>query len=153
MSTRTKRNCTLLFLFCMIWHVRGQEIVEPENVQVTLAGEIKEVHGFGPPGYGEDKKTDLPIIYWVLELPTAINVFCKPERSEWASVDCKGTKQLRLFFPTSPSNNGFERKAKALKGHKATVVGILHRQDTMGEITPIYVNVKELQPLKLPQNR
>jgi hypothetical protein len=148
----TKMKRTLCFLIvlllCALWRAWGQGIVQPLHREVALAGEIKEVHGYGPPGYGEDKKGDAKITYWVLVLPTPINILCKPERPEWASEDCGATDRLRLFFPTAPANNGLDRKVKEMKGRKATVSGILHRQDTAGEITPIYMNVTDIQPVK-----
>jgi hypothetical protein len=147
----TKSNLLLSFLlFYVTLSAGGQAIVAPLDREVALAGEIREIHGYGPPGYGEDKNTDTPITYWVLELPNPINVPCTPEKPEWAADDCKATKRLKLFFPSLPTENGLERKAKAVKGHKVTVSGVLHRQDTAGEITPIYMNVTEIQPIHPP---
>jgi hypothetical protein len=148
----SKRKSKLLLLIalslCTLRYAWGQAIVEPLDRVVALAGEIKEVHGYGPPGYGEDKKRDAKITYLVLVLPTPINILCKPERPEWASEDCGATDRLRLFFPTTPANNGLDLKAKALKGRKAIVSAMLHRQDTAGEMTPIYMNVTEIEPVK-----
>jgi hypothetical protein len=128
----------------------GQTVLEPENQQVALAGELREVHGYGPPGYGENKKVDKPITYLVLELPNPVNTICKPEKPEWAAEDCQATKRLKLFFPTQPANNGLELKAKAMKGRRVLATGILHRADTVGQITPIYMDVVELQPVQVP---
>jgi hypothetical protein len=33
----------------------GHAILEPLDQGVALAGELGEVHGYGPPGYGENK--------------------------------------------------------------------------------------------------
>jgi hypothetical protein len=115
---------------------------------VALAGELREVHGYGAPGYGENRKIDAPITYWVLELPNPVNVLCTPEKPQWEADDCKATKRLKLFFPSLPVNNEVERKAKTMKGHRVIATGILHRSDTVGEITPIYMNVTELQPVQ-----
>jgi hypothetical protein len=90
---------------------------------------------------------DRPIIYWVLDLPSPVNTVCTPEKPQWEADDCKATKRLRLFFPTLPANNGLEGKAKAMRGQRVLGTGVLHRSDTVGEITPIYMNVKELQPI------
>ena len=148
MTPRTKSGLLIVFLLCVTLSAGGQAIVEPTDREVALAGEIREVHGYGPPGYGEDKKRDARITYLVLELPNPIDVLCTPEKPEWASVDCQTTKRLKLFFPTSPADNGLEPKAKSMKGHKVIVSGILHRSDTAGEMTSIYINVTELQPVK-----
>jgi hypothetical protein len=128
----------------------GQTVLEPLDKQVALAGELREVHGYGPPGYGENKKVDKPITYWVLELPNPVNTVCTPEKPQWVAEDCKAAKQLKLFFPTLPVNNGLELRAKAMKGHRVIATGVLHRADTMGEITPIYMDVAELQPVQTP---
>jgi hypothetical protein len=149
MSGRKRKLCLLVaLLLCTLWRAWGQAIVEPLDREVALAGEIRQVNGYGPPGYGEDKKRDAKITYWVLVLPTPINVLCKPERPEWASEDCGATGRLKLFFPTTPANNGLDLKAKKMKGRQAIVSGILHRQDTAGEMTPIYMNVTDIQPVK-----
>ena len=145
MSTRAKLNLILLCLFCTLWEADAQTIVEPLGREVALAGEIKEVRGYGPPGYGEDKKKDKPIIYWVVELPNPIDVLCTPEKPEWSSTDCKATKRLRLIFPILPEGNDLELKVKAMKGRQAIVSGVLHRQDTVGEMTPIYMDVTDVQ--------
>ncbi len=141
----TKSNLLLAFLFCATFRAGGQAIVSPPDREVALTGEIREIHGYGPPGYGEDKKRDAPITYWVLELPNPINVPCTPEKPKWADIDCQATKRLRLFFPDPPTDGGLELKAKAMKGHKVIVSGILHRAHTVGEMTPIYMNATELQ--------
>jgi len=129
----------------------GQTALEPLNKQVALAGKLREVHGYGPPGYGEDKKVDEPITYWVLDLPYPLNTACAPEEPQWAAEDCKAAKQLRLFFPTLPTNSGLELKAKAMKGQRVIASGVLHRADTMGEITPIYMDLAELKHLESVQ--
>jgi hypothetical protein len=143
---------SILMFSIMLCSMRagGQTVLEPLNQLVALAGELREVHGYGPPGYGENKKVDTPITYWVLELPNAVNTVCTPEKPQWEAEDCKATKQLKLFFPTLPANNGLELKAKAMKGHRVIVTGVLHRADTVGEITPIYMNVAELQSVQKP---
>jgi hypothetical protein len=145
------RNCnlilTLAVMLSAILRAGGQTILEPLDQEVALAGELREVHGYGPPGYGENKKVDRPIIYWVLDLPSPVNTVCTPEKPQWEADDCKATKRLRLFFPTLPANNGLEGKAKAMRGQRVLATGVLHRSDTVGEITPIYMNVTELQPI------
>ena len=137
-------------LLCSILRVAGQTVLEPLNQRVALAGELLEVHGYGPPGYGESKKVDKPITYWVLELPNPVNTVCTPEKPQWTAEDCKATKKLKLFFPTLSANNGLELRAKAMKSHRVIATGILHRADTMGEITSIYMVVTELQPVQAP---
>lgn len=151
MSRSRSSTLVLTVMLCSMLRADGQTVLEPLNQQVALAGELREVHGYGPPGYGENKKVDTPITYWVIELPNSVNTVCKPEKPEWAAEDCKATKQLKLFFPTLPANNGLELKAKGMKGRRVLVTGVLHRADTVGEITPIYMNVAELQPIQAPK--
>ncbi len=148
MTASCKSYLVLAFLLSSILVAGGQTVRAPVNRKIALAGEIREVHGYGPPGYGENKKTDVPITYWVLELPNPINVSCAPEKPQWSSDDCRATMRLRLFFPTSPADNELERQAKAMKGHRVFATGILHRSDAVGEITPIYMDVTELQPVE-----
>jgi hypothetical protein len=122
----------------------GQDLLEPLNQTVSMVGEIREVHGYGPPNYGEDKNEDAAITYMILELANPINTVCKPDRPEWSGDECKATKQVELFFPTLPSDNGIETRARAMVSKRVTVIGTLHRADTMGEMTPIYMDVAEL---------
>jgi len=144
------RNWVFVLAIMLCWMLRagGQTVLEPVNQEVALAGELREVHGYGAPGYGETPKVDAPITYWALELPNTINTVCTPEKPQWEAEDCKATKRLELFFPSLPANNGLELKAKAMKGQRVIATGILHRSDTMGEITPIYMNVTALQPVQ-----
>jgi len=121
----------------------GQTIAKPENQELTLTGVIREVHGYGPPGYGEDKKRDSHITYWALELPRPINLPCTPEKPEWAPTECVSERQPHLFFAESPTGGDLELKAKSLKDSRALVTGVLHRADTAGEITAIYMDVTE----------
>lgn len=137
-----------LLLFVLPAKSAQNVIMVPEDQAAAVAGVIKLVHGYGPPGYGEDKKADRHITYWVLDVPTAVNTPCKPDRPEWRAIQCASTKRLRLVFPTFPANNDLERAAKDLEGHKVVVSGVIHRADTVGEITPIYMNVTGVQPVK-----
>jgi hypothetical protein len=130
----------------------AQTVLEPENQQVALAGRLRYVHGYGPPGYGENKKVDTLITYWILELPNPVNTICTPEKPEWKEEECGATKTLKLFFPTLPANNGLEVKAKAMKGRRVIATGILRRADTVGEITPSYMDVTEIQPVRTSPN-
>jgi len=133
----------LLIALCAFNAAHAQVIIEPANQPVTLSGIIREIHGFGPPGYGEDKKTDAHVTYLVIDLPKPINIACSPERPEWASEDCGSARRLKLFFPASSGvdSEKLENKVVKLILRKVSVTGVLHRADTVGEMTPIYINV------------
>ena len=119
----------------------SQQLVKPEDQQVSIEGTIRLVHDFGPPGYGEDPKHDAHVSYWALEVPVPINTPCTPEKPEFAKDDCGPAKRMKLFF------DGFELKklnelpASKWKDHRVTVIGKLHRADVAGEMTPIYIDV------------
>jgi len=102
------------------------------------------VHGYGPPGWGEDKKHDARIVYWVIDLPAEINTPCEPERPEFAASECQSAKRLRLIIE---ADDQLLAEAKATQGRRAVVTGVLRRQDTAGEITPIYMDVTNINPL------
>jgi len=144
-SPNPKRTIYLLIVVAVSVSVQamGQTIAKPENQELTLTGVIREVHGYGPPGYGEDKKRDSHITYWALELPRPINLPCTPEKPEWAPTECVSERQPHLFFAESPTGGDLELKAKSLKDSRALVTGVLHRADTAGEITAIYTDVTE----------
>ena len=122
----------------------GHAVLEPEGKPVALTGRISLVHGYGPPGWGEDPKHDASIVYWVIDLPTAINTPCEPERPEWAAKDCQSAKRLRLLIE---GHDQLLSEAKATQGRKAIVTGVLHRQNTAGEMTPIFMDVTDINPL------
>jgi len=108
----------------------------PEDKQLTLTGKIHLLHGYGPPGWGEDPKHDSRITYWVIELPAPINTPCTPEDPKAGDSDCQPTKRLRLVIEYDPN---LLAEAKASRNQTATVTGTLHRQDTVGEMTPIFM--------------
>jgi hypothetical protein len=119
----------------------SQQLIKPEDQQVSLRGKIRLIHGFGPPGYGEDPKHDVHVSYWALEVPVPINTPCTPTSPENAKYECESAKSMKLFF------DGFELKklnelpAANWKDREVTVTGKLHRADTAGEMTPIYMDV------------
>jgi hypothetical protein len=135
----------MLMLLAFQQNAKEHVVLEPEGKQITLTGRISLVHGYGPPGWGEDRKHDAHITYWVIDLPNAINTPCTPERPEWKAIDCQSTKRLRLIVEDDDHHLA---EARASQGQTAAVDGILHRADTAGEITPIYVEVKEIKLLK-----
>ena len=122
--------------------VCAQVAIEPSDRPVSLIGSITEVHAYGPPGYGEDKKSDPPVTYLAIELLKPINIPCTPERPEWKSTDCAATKRLRLFFPSSDAAaRQLELKAREMRGSQVVITGKLERQTTAGQYTPIILNV------------
>jgi hypothetical protein len=142
-----KPPAALLIVLCGSIFARAQTVMKPADQPVILTGTIREIHGYGPPGYGEDKKADAHVTYLVIDLPKPINIACSPERPEWASEDCGAAKRLKLFFSTSRGVDPekWERTAENLIGRKVSLTGVLHRADTVGEITPIYINVTAIE--------
>jgi hypothetical protein len=140
--TRNRLKSVLLpSVFAFFGIAIAQTASVPEGREIQLAGVVREIHGFGPPGYGEDKKSDSRITYLALELRTPITTPCTPERPEWKSIDCASAKRLRIFFPESPNRPELQQQTRMGKNHEMLVTGILHRADTVAEITPIYIDV------------
>ena len=110
--------------------------MEHADRPIALNGRIREIHGYGPPGYGEEPKTDAKVTYLIIELPKPINISCTSERPEWASIDCAAAKRLKLFFPSS-SGDELELAAKKMIGRRVVLTGSLKRAETAGEMTPI----------------
>jgi hypothetical protein len=138
-------SAALCLLFGASISAFSQQTIKPEDQEISLVGTIRLVHGFGPPGYGEDPKHDAHVSYWALEVPVPINTPCTPTKPEYAKDECGSSKRLKLFF------NGLEltklADLPAAKWRDGTVIvrGKLHRADTMGEMTPIYVVVSHIQ--------
>jgi hypothetical protein len=121
--------------------------MEPSDRPVTLFGTVQLIHGYGPPGYGEDKKTDAHVTYLAIDLAKPISITCSPERPEWASANCGSAKRLKLFFAASSGvdSEKLEGIAVKLTGRKVSLTGVLHRADTVGEMTPIYIDVTAIE--------
>jgi hypothetical protein len=122
----------------------ARTIMQPTDHTVSLNGILQIVHGFGPPGYGEDKKVDAKLSYWVLDLPFKVTLACTPSRADLADIECGSTSRIRLFFPVELSDSELESRARKLIGHKATITGVLRRRTAMYQITPVYMNVADI---------
>lgn len=119
----------------------AQVIVEPANQPIALTGILRIVRGYGPPGYGADKKVDVKISYWALELPSEINLACTPDLPSLADIQCGPTKRPRLFLP---SDKSVESKARTMINKQVTVTGVVRRSTGMYRTTPIYVDVTDI---------
>jgi hypothetical protein len=123
----------------------SQQIIKPEDQEISLQGTIRLIHGFGPPGYGEDPKHDAHVSYWALEVPSPVNVPCTPTKPENAQDECGSAKRLKLFFDGLELTKLTHLPAAKWKDHQVIVRGKLHRADTAGEMTPIYMDVSQIQ--------
>jgi hypothetical protein len=123
----------------------SQQVVKPENQDISLAGTIRLIHGFGPPGYGEDPKHDARVSYWALEVSSPVNVPCTPTKPENAQLECGAAKRLKLFFHGLELTKLTDLPAAKWKDHPVLVRGKLYRADTAGEMTPIYMDVSQIQ--------
>ena len=136
-----------LFFFISLFAfgiAHAQVIMEPADRPVTLTGVIREVHAYGPPGWGETKKIDQKFTYLVIDLSKPINTPCTPGRPEWASTECRSTRQLELFFSSSSADE-LELTAKKMTGRRATLTGTLQRQVAPAEMTAIYIEVTAIE--------
>ena len=140
----TSYAIALAFLILAVFTTQAvsqQQLLKPENKEITLTGTIKWIHGYGAPGYGEDPKHDERLTYLTLEVPVLVNVPCTPEKPEWAASDCAATKHFKLFFPDPLHETPVEQATKRLVGHQVVLRGKLHRADTAGEMTRIFMEV------------
>ena len=117
--------------------VSAQQLIKPENQETSLQGTIRLIHGYGPPGYGEDPKHDARVSYWALEVPVPVNTPCTPA----SDFGCDPAKRLKLFFLNTPPARLNDLPAAKWKDHAVVIVGKLHHADTAGEMTPIYIDV------------
>jgi|GEM_PF-3046838 len=123
-----------------------QQLIKPEDQQVSVRGTIRQVHDFGPPGYGEDPKRDVHVTYWALEVPVPINTPCTPNSPQNAKYECESAKRMKLFFDGLELRKLSELPGAKWKDRQVVVVGKLHRADTAGEMTPIYIDVTSISP-------
>ena len=123
------------------------QFVEPEDRDISIEGLVRLIHGYGPPGYGEDPRHDVRVSYWVLETPIPINTPCLPEKAEFAG-NCSGAKRMKLFFQGLELKPLNELPAAKWKDKPVVVRGKIHRADTAGEMTVIYMDVSDIKPAR-----
>ncbi len=125
----------------------SQQVIKPEDQEVSIQGTVRLIHGYGPPGYGEDPKHDSHVSYWALEVPVPINTPCTPA----SDFGCDPAKRLKLFFLNTPLARLNDLPAAKWKDHTVVVVGKLHHADTAGEMTPIYIDVTTISAAPNPK--
>ena len=140
-------NRVLLVWLISCGSLAVQATVYPEDQPITLTGTLRVVHAYGPPGYGlmpSTKNQDVKITYWALEVPSEVTLPCTPDRPELADIQCGSTKSLRLFFKSGPETRLMESKAKTMINRKVVVKGKLHRRAQMIDMTPVYMDVADI---------
>lgn len=138
--------------FLLVWLIgcgslAAQVTLHPEGQPITLNGTLRVVHAAGPPGYGlmpSTRSQDAKITYLALEVPSEVTLPCTPDRPELADIQCGSTKRLRLFFKAVPETIRMESKAKTMINRKVTVKGELHRRTQMIDMTPVYMDVADI---------
>ena len=115
-------------LICSL-RVFPQQLIKQEDQQTTLAGTIKLVHDYGPPGYGENPKHDAHVSYWALVPPTPVNFPCTPEKPKFADTDCAPAKRINLYFAGFELKRLNELPAAKWNGQQVIVEGKLHLAD------------------------
>ena len=128
-------------------HAQPHQVMKPEDQNMSLKGTIRLIHDFGPPGYGEDPKHDAHVSYWVLEVVPAVNVPCHPGKSEHIKYVCESASRLNIFFDGMALYRLNDLPAAKWKNRRVIAQGKLHRADTEGEMTPIYITVSQIQSL------
>jgi hypothetical protein len=117
----------------------SQQIIRPENQEMTLPGTIRLIHDYGPPGYGETPKRDAHVSYWALE--TNQPVMASPNSGDF---DCTPTKRLKLFFAGDSLRPLLQSPAARWKDKRVVIPGKLHCADTAGEMTTIYMDADSI---------
>jgi hypothetical protein len=124
-----------------------EALLKPEGQEISLQGTIRLIHGYGPPGYGEDPRHDTHVSYWALEVTLPVNTPCTPTKPEYAKEECEAAKRINLFFDGLALTKLTDLPAAKWKDRLVTVRGKLHRADTAGEMTPIYMDVSQINGL------
>ncbi len=123
----------------------SQQIIRPENKQITLEGTIRLIHGYGPPGYGETPTRDAHVSYWALE--TNQPLMASPNSGDF---DCTPTKRIKLFFSGDSLQPLTQLPAARWKDKRVVVTGKINCADTVGEMTTTYMN---LDSIAVPERR
>jgi len=149
---------TSLLVACVVLTFLGtqgfsQQPIKPEDQETTIVGTIKLIHGYGPPGYGEDPKHDTRVSYWAVEVPVPVNLSCTSEKKQFVDTDCASAKRLKLFFPGDGLMKLSELPAAKWEGKMVVVKGKLHRADTAGEMTLIFMDVTKISAAPRTTNR
>ena len=116
--------------------------LEPTDRPVALSGVLRIVRGFGPPGWGESKREDSQMSYWVIDVFKRVRVKCPQYLLEQRDPLCAGTKRLRLVVVSDE----LRAVAGRLSGKRVVAHGFLRLQKSVEEMTPVYMEVIELTP-------
>jgi hypothetical protein len=133
-----------LFLLLSVPLCAQRPLIEPTDRAVALAGTMRMVHGYGPPGYGEDPKKDVKVSYLALSLTFSVTTVCTPQLPQLQEIQCGAADTLRLVFPTNKEAGDLKKKALSLVGKRVLVTGVLHRQEAMSDYTHVYMDVAEV---------
>ena len=143
-ATFGRRSLSIAILASCAVPTVSQQTIKPEDQQTTLTGTIRLIHDYGPPGYGEDPKHDSHVRYWAIVPSFPVNFACSPEKQKFAETDCAPAKRINLYFPGLELKKLDELPAAKWNGREVIVTGELHRADTAGEMTPIYMDVTSI---------
>jgi len=61
-----------------------------------------------------------------------------------ADIQCGSTKRVRLLFKVGPETTSMESKARTMINRKVTIRGKLHRRTQMIDMTPVYMDVADI---------
>ncbi|PIF23923.1 DUF4431 domain-containing protein [Candidatus Pantoea floridensis] len=109
-----------------------------EGDKVVLSGVMKEELFYGPPNWGEDRKHDEKLLYWILHLnsPLKCVVDANNEQKGWGS-------NVQLII------NGEDYKTKRnLLNHHVTVDGNVMLAVTGYHMTPVLLKDTSFKPTK-----
>ena len=73
---------------------------------------------------------------------------CTPSSPQNSKYECESAKRMKLFFDGLALKKLDELPAAKWKDRQVIVVGKLHRADTAGEMTPIYMDVTSISAPK-----
>ena len=112
------------------------------STPIDLAGRLAEREVFGPPGYGENPRTDTKVKIVVLRLPCKVDVLplANSQVSETADLDpVHDVSEIQLFF-----SKELEASLRSYFGKTVMVNGALSEGLAGGEFTKVVMTVKKI---------
>jgi hypothetical protein len=119
---------------------KGEDWLSYEPAVVELRGKLIVVSKYGPPGFGENPKTDKKVKVPILFLSRSINVRGN-QASDINTESVSGVKEVQLIFQSGIPHRQFI-------GREVVAKGVLFHSVTGHHYTPVLLEVSEIRQEK-----
>ena len=115
----------------------GEEWLKYEPATVTLAGTVSMGEAFGPPGYGENPRSDRKERYFLLTLDTPISVQGSPHDAANAKSETGIAAVQMVFSDACPFKRRWRNKHVWVSGRLFHAITGHHRTPVLLQVTRV----------------